>query len=328
MDFLKKVYSSQYSPEVVEHLVQKLRGSTRHQYEVTWSSFLTFLNIRKPKSIDIPLMTEFITSMFSKGYGVATIRTAKCALSEPLLKGFNVDLSADVFKDLSRSFGLQRPARRPQTISWSLTKVLDLFQYQSYTGPSASIAKLQQKTILLTALACGGRISEISALQRGENFIRPSGSDLLLSPARDFLAKNENPQCRRDPIRIRSLDSDPSLCPVRTIKEYLKRTSNVKTGSLFIHHDKQSALSKVQVSTKMLSLIRTANPGSFPKTHDVRKYATSLAFLNETNFPDLASYTGWSSVKVFLKHYRRELEDMRHSVVATGTITSVHAQAL
>ena len=45
-------------------------------------------------------------------------------------------------------------------------------------------------------------------------------------------------------------------------------------------------------------------------------------FLNEAQFPDLAAYTGWSSVKVFLNHYHRELEDMRHSVVAAGTITT------
>ena len=112
--------------------------------------------------------------MFNKGYGVATVRTAKCALSDPLKEGFKVNLTDDVFKDLSRSFSLQRPAQRPQTISWPLTKVLNLFKYQMYTGPSASTEKLQQKAVFLLALASGGRISEISALQRGSNFIQRS----------------------------------------------------------------------------------------------------------------------------------------------------------
>ena len=269
MDFLKKVYSSQHSPDVVEHLMQKLRGSTRHQYEVTWANFLTFLNHRNPTKIDIPLIAEFLSSMFHKGYGVATIRTAKCALADPIREGFEVNLNDGVFRDLSRSFSLQRPAQRPQTISWSLTKVLNLFQYQTYSGPSAPLEKLQQKAAFLIALASGGRISEISALQRGSNFVKEVGSDLLLAPATDFLAKNENPQLRREPVYIRALSPDLSLCPVRTIKEYLKRTSEVKVGSLFIHHNKHPALSKVQLSKSMLSLIRTANPDSFPKSHDV-----------------------------------------------------------
>ena len=142
----------------------------------------------------------------------------------------------------------------------------------------------------------------------------------------DFLAKNENPQLRREPVRIRALPSDLSLCPVHTIKEYLKRTSEVNIGNLFIHHSKRTALSKVQLSKTMLSLIRTANSASFPKVHDVRKYATSLAFLNEAEFPDLVAYTGWHSVKVFLTHYHKELEDMKHSLVAAGTITTSTAQ--
>ena len=157
---------------------------------------------------------------------------------------------------------------------------------------------------------------------RGDPTLYKVGYNLLLVPVTVFLAKNENPQLRREPVRIRALSSDPSLCPVHTIKEYLNRTSEVKVGSLFIHHSKKTALSKVQLSKSMLSLVRTANPDSFLKVHDVRKYATTLAFLNEAEFPDLIAYTGWHSVKVFLTHYKKELEAMRHSVVAAGIITA------
>ena len=101
-----------------------------------------------------------------------------------------MDLIGEVFRDLSRSFSLQKPAKRLRTISWSLDKVLDLFKYQSYSGPSCNMEMLLKKTIFLTLLASGGRISEISVLQRGNKFVRSLGPDLLLSPAMDFLVKN------------------------------------------------------------------------------------------------------------------------------------------
>ena len=118
---------------------------------------------------------------------------------------------------------------------------------------------------------------------------------------------------------------DP-LCPVLTLKSYLDRTSNVKTGGLFIDHKKQTALSITQIRKRMLSLIRAANPDSFPKVHDIRKYATTLAFLNDAQFHELSAFTGWSSIRVFINHYRRELEDIRHTVVATGTVARVTPQ--
>ena len=85
---------------MVEHLVRKLWESTRHQYESTWSNFLAFLNLRKPETINVPLMTEFFSSMFERSYGVTTIRTAKSALAELLKEGFGHRLEQR---------GLQRP---------------------------------------------------------------------------------------------------------------------------------------------------------------------------------------------------------------------------
>ena len=151
---------------------------------------------------------------------------------------------------------------------------------------------LQKKAIFLVALASGGRISEISALQRGPSHIRFSLQDILLIQARDFLAKNENSQRRRDPSRTRALGTKDPLCPVLTLKSYLERTSNAKTRGLFLYHIKQTTLSIAQIRTRMLSLIRTANPGSSPKVHGIRKYATTLAFLNEANFFEIAAFTG------------------------------------
>ena len=113
----------------------------------------------------------------------------------------------------------------------------------------------------------------------------------------------------------------PLLCPVRALKEYLNRTSYVKTGDLFIFHNRQRALSKVQITTRCCPLLGPQTLTLFSKTHDVRKYATSMAFLNEAHFPDLLSYTGWSLVKVFLEHYRWAQE---YEIFGCGSVGRYH----
>ena len=63
----------------------------------------------------------------------------------------------------------------------------------------------------------GARVSEVASLYRGEEFLKfPDNGDLLLWPAPGFLAKNEDPQRRRDPVSIRCLPNSP-LCPVATL---------------------------------------------------------------------------------------------------------------
>ena len=52
-------------------------------------------------------------------------------------------------------------------------------------------------------------------------------------------------------LSLSAFGSNDPLYLVLTLKTYLDRTSNVKAGSLFIHHSKQTALSKVQIRTTL-----------------------------------------------------------------------------
>ena len=78
------------------------------------------------------------------------------------------------------------------------------------------------------SLATGSRISEIHALRREPEFLALGDNDLTLISRFSFLAKNENPIHRRDPIVIpRLFDEDGSphvLCPVYAIEKYLACT--------------------------------------------------------------------------------------------------------
>ena len=323
VDFLRQVFESRHSKEIANLLVQKLRQSSMRQYQTVWTSFLTFLHKSQPTTMNDNVVLEYLTSLFNEGRALATVKTYKAALHRPLLEAFGLEINDTVFSDLVRVFSLKRPARRTPRISWSLNKVLDMLILQPYTDPNVDNHALLKKTILLVSLACGARIGEIAALRRGKDFIYPMGDDICVSPSQDFLAKNENPQMRRGPIRIRALGQSHPLCPVRALKLYLERTAQVKDGQLFVHHVSQKPLTNKGISSAVISLIKLANPETFPKFHDIRKYATTIAFLNEATFLDITEYTGWSSIRVFLSFYRKELESLNHSVISAGTRASV-----
>ena len=80
--------------------------------------------------------------------------------------------------------------------------------------------------LFLVALASGARLSEMAALFQDKGFIKllPSG-EVSLSPHPKFLAKNEDPAHRWKPWIIVPLPQDSSLCPVRALQSYLKRTT-------------------------------------------------------------------------------------------------------
>ena len=103
---------------------------------------------------------------------------------------------------------LERPAPTKKHITWSLDVVLRNLNkrkvFKLYT--------LLQKTIFLLAIAMGARISEVGALKRGDYFLSLRGDRVIFSFG-DFLAENEDPLKRRDPIVIKSLTFQPTPVP-------------------------------------------------------------------------------------------------------------------
>lgn len=118
-----------------------------------------------------------------------------------------------------------------------------------------------------------------------------SGEGVTLFPNLNFLAKNENPSSRRDPIFFQSLlSSDGSfhpLCPVGCSKAYLDTTSASKAFKIFVDPKNLQDLSLAKIRILLCQFIRLADPGSFPKSHDLRKVATSFAFFRSLSFSEI-----------------------------------------
>ena len=83
-----------------------------------------------------------------------------------------------------------------------------------------------------------------------------------------------------------------------------------------------SELSVNKLRLYMCKFIRLANPGSFPKPHDLRKLATSYAFFRSMSIEELCNIVGWASIRVFRKHYMRNISELSSSVVVLGSVVS------
>ena len=178
-------------------------------------------------------------------------------------------------------------------------------------------------TMFLVALATGNRVSEIHALLRGSDYVEFCDEGVRLYTNPNFLAKNESPAFRKEPIFISKLfntnGSVHPLCPVVKLQEYLRLTSSSTSVKLFVNPLTLRDLSLFKIRFFLCKFIRIAEPESFPKTHDLRKYASSFAFFRGMRVEDICNLVGWASFRVFKKHYLKSITEIKSAIVVLGS---------
>ena len=298
----------------IDLMARPLRQNSINDYQQKWESFRTFLNNNNIpfEQVTVSCVLQFFTFLFhQRHFKPGTVAHYKTALTVPLKEYFNIDLKDAAFSELIRAMWLQRPNKPSTSPVWSLNKVLEFIdQLQEPLGEKL----LLRKTAFLLLLATGWRVSELHACVRNNQFCRFSeNSSLFIRPHPTFLAKNERPHRRwlHKEIKILKLadESISNLCPVTTLKQYLSITSDYTKGALLLTPGKhQTVLSKHQLSTHICSLILQADKVTAANVHDIRSYATSLAFEESMLVGDLVSAVNWSSPAVFYKFYHIQTE--------------------
>ena len=138
------------------------------------------------------------------------------------------------------SFHRDRPKGRRGIPSWNVSLVLHQLSKAPFEPISeASLKHLTYKTVFLLALGSGKRRSEIHAWQNKNIRHQSDWSKVSLYPSPSFLSKNQLAKEGTEsmapvvipalaPTLDRSLKSDRSLCPVRALRYYLDRTSDLR----------------------------------------------------------------------------------------------------
>ena len=206
---------------------------------------------------------------------------------------------------LARAQFIARPPQKKFVPQWDLDKVLEFLASPRFEGDSASIGDLLSKTIFLTALASGNRASELTALRRDAIATCENGSALRLAVKPGFLYKNQRMGRSPPDIIIRSLlEESNSLCPVQSIRTYLRRTSPEEgVSALFLHPSTSRPVQRPSLSFRIASLIQEAIPGALPKFHDIRKKAASLAWVRGVPPGEVVRAGFWSSANTFISRY-------------------------
>ena len=132
------------------------------------------------------------------------------------------------------------------------------------------------KTVFLLALGSGKRRSEIHAWQHKNIRHQADWSKVSLFPSPSFLSKNqlakEGPALA--PTLDKSLKSDRSLCPVRALRYYLDRTSDLRQYKELVFvsfkkgFDKDISPATISSWIKQTVILKV-------KAHDVRAFAAS-----------------------------------------------------
>ena len=258
---------------------------------------------------------------YVKSLKPATISAYRSSLAKPLKLLFDIDVSINPFVDFIKGLFNIRPSLPPIRIQWSLNKALALALTDKYQS-NPSLEDLTLVTLFLVALATGSRVSELGALLRQQEFVKFENTGVTLSPNPNFLAKNECPQVRRSPLFIASLlkeDGTPHpLCPVEKLRAYLYKTSATRSFKIFVNYKSLQDATIQKIRLYLCKFIRASNPGSFPRTHDLRKLATSFAFFKSMSNDDMCDIVGWSSINVFRRHYVRQIEDVSSPFIVLG----------
>ena len=232
-----------FSEAVAARIEAPQRGSTRSVYEAKWSISTKWclsnqVDFRAPP---LKAIADFLLHLFQdRKLQPGTIDGYRSTIADKLGNS-TINVSKD--ENLTRlldSFYRDRPKGRRGIPSWNLSLVLhQLTKVPFEPIKEASLKHLTFKTVFLLALGSGKRRSEIHAWLHKNIRHQSDWSKVSLYPSPSFLSKNQLAKEGPDsvaPVVIaalapsldRSLKGDRSLCPVRALRYYLDRTSDLR----------------------------------------------------------------------------------------------------
>ena len=323
-----------FSEAVATRIEAPQRGSTRSVYEAKWTIFTKWcitnqVDFRSPP---VKSVADFLMFLFEdRKLQPSTIDGYRSAIADKL---GNLTLNISKDENLTRlldSFHRDRPKGRRGIPSWNLSLVLHQLTKAPFEPiKEASLKCLTLKTVFLLALGSGKRRSEIHAWQHKNIRHQSDWSKVSLYPSPSFLSKNqlakEGPECVAPvvipalaPTLDRSLKSDRSLCPVRALRYYLDRTSDIRQHKelFFVSFKKgfDKDISPATISSWIKQTVilcyelsdKEAHTLHQVKAHDVRAFAASKAFQAGISLEQILAACHWKSHNTFTQFYLKDV---------------------
>jgi hypothetical protein len=253
--------------------------------------------------------------------------------------------SEDTLKSLFHSFDQKTVAVVKPVPKWDLGLVLSVLKGAPFEPLSgASLEHLTYKTIFLLSLATGARRGELLALRRG-NYVKPKkdGSCIFLHPDPHFVPKCRRARMEVQPIelfafsqKVTKSDKDYLLCPVRSLRYYLDRTSNVhiekgrKKLLLPFNLDNVNELSPAGLSRMFVKTVQTCYEFIDPSLvddfnihiHQARLLSHSLAKAASVPLERILQSGHWKNQSTFAEFYLKSLVIFSDNLHSLGPIAA------
>jgi hypothetical protein len=296
----------------------------------------------------IPLVADFLTSLFHQGLAIPTLLVYKTAVLQTLrANGSGALPGEEALALLLRSFRLERPRSLRQFPQWDLALVLRSLLRAPYEPmASAELKWVSFKTLFLVMLAAAKRRGEIHALDSRRVEWDLDRTKVTLYPVPDFLPKvlaTAEGQERFQPLTISALtcligpsrqEPDRLLCPVRALKWYLHRTRHLRGERvrlfLSFQPNRLSDLHPSTLASWVKQVVRHAYQalGSDEAsrlrvgTHELRALGASLAVQANFSMTDVLRNCSWAHPTTFTEFYLRDVSNIRGQLHVLGPLVT------
>ena len=305
------VKSCGFSRHVAKQTALARKPSSRAGYQSKWVVYRRWCT-SEGHSISRPSLPKIADFLFwlrrSKKLSVSAVMGYRSMLSAVFRSVLPEISTSAVLHDLLRSFRVEAPIRSVTPPAWNLLTVLEFLKSPIFEPlRQASLRDLTRKTLFLIALDSAKRVSELQALSRTVAF---SSSAAAVAYVPEFLAKTESalrslPRSFDIPSLFdfaAGLPDEMLLCPVRSLSEYIARTSSVpnRPRRLFVSPRNPSrAMSKNGISFFLREVIvhsgASPNDVTAPRAHSIRGIATSSAFFRNWSLASVLEAASWRS---------------------------------
>lgn len=295
--------------EVAAFIQGSVRKSTERTYGTAWRAWVRYCQERHLDSAELSVNKLLAYLWFlhtERKLAPNTIAVHKAAICTILQPGATVTAASHplVSRFMKAAFLARPPANRQVRQTWDALQVL---RHMSGLGEAKelSLPVLARKTLALIAMLSVRRISDLSLLDMSPQHLSISATRVVLQPK--FGSKQERPGHSVPVITLYAVESDPCICPVAHIHEYLSRTEAIRHHSalflgLTVPHAPASVACLRRWVVEMLT--QAGVEGSAGST---RAAAASFALATRVPLSTILESGDWSTAKNVYQHYTRQL---------------------
>ena len=251
--------------------------------------------------------------------------SAICSILEPLAE--RRASAAPVIKAILMGAFYDNPPSRCTCATWDVKKVLDMLKAW---GPPDQLnyTRLTLKTCMILALCTCKRPSDLNLLRISKGNMQVMESAITFHPA--FGAKNaRRSHAYTPPFTIR-LARDECLCPVRTIKAYLKAIMSRpnRSKNFFVTRKQGNAIAMTNgtIATWLTETLKLANIKA--SGGSTRKASASWVASKGVSIKTILEAGDWAHASTAYRHYIKCLPEAVAQRIAEQISGSIQANVV